>query len=59
MTDTPTGTTAQRAALVAYYERKRASAQQEADVMAVLGSTVRVLGDAAVDDEYQRVIGRP
>ena len=56
MTETPTDTTAQRAELVAYYERKRASAQQEADEMAVLGSTVRVLSDAAVDDEYRRMI---
>lgn len=72
MTETPTDTmtTGHRAALVEYYERRRAKAQRnatqaqriathaqiEADEMAVLGSTVRVLGDAAVADEYRRVV---
>ena len=67
MTETLTDTiiTEQRAALVAYYERRRAQAQRiaihaqtEADEMAVLGNTVRILGDAAVADEYQRLVTR-
>ena len=62
---TDTITIEHRAALVAYYERRRAQAQlrathaqTEADEMAVLGSTVRILGDAAVADEYQRLVTR-
>ena len=63
MTETPTDTTAQRAELVAYYEGRRAQAEihaayahVEADEMGVMGRTVRVLSDAAVDDEYRRMI---
>ena len=67
MTDTLTDTITieYRAALVAYYERRRvqaqriaADAQTEADAMAVMGNTVRILGDAAVTDEYQRLVTR-
>lgn len=65
MTDTPTDTTAQRAELVVYYEGRRAQAERhaahahvEADEMGVMGRTVRVLSDAAVADEYQRLVVR-
>ena len=67
MTEIPTDTIAvtRRAALVEYYERRRAQAQRcathaqtEADEMAVMGNTVRILGDAAVTDEYQRLVTR-
>lgn len=65
LTDTPTDTTAQRAELVAYYEGRRAQAERhathahvEADEMGVMGRTVRVLSDAAVADEYQRLVVR-
>jgi len=63
MTETPTDVTAvlarpMRVALAAYYEAKRALAQTQADEMAVMGRTVRVLTDAAVLDEYERMLGR-
>ena len=70
MTDTLTDTTAQRAALVAYYDLKRASYQLEADQMDVkrasyqleadkmdsMGRTVRILNDAHVADEYHDLV---
>ena len=62
---TDTITTGRRAALVAYYELRRtqaqvraAHAQIEAEQMDVMGRTVRMLSDAAVLDEYQRILGR-
>ena len=58
MTETPTETMAERAALVAYYDARRASYQTDVDAMAVLGSTVRVLTDAQVLDEHQRLVLR-
>jgi len=56
MTDTPTDTTFERAALVAHYDLQRASYQLQADEMAMLGRTVRVLRDADVIDEYKCVV---
>ena len=56
MTDTPTDTTFERAALVAHYDLQRASYQLQADKMAMLGRTVRVLRDADVIDEYKCVV---
>jgi len=58
MTDTPTDTTFERAALVAHYDLQRASYQLQADEMAMLGRTVRVLRDADVIDEYDQMLGR-
>ena len=63
MTETPTDTTAilarpMRVALVAYYDAKRALAQSKADDAALMARTVRVLTDAEVIDEYQRMLGR-
>jgi hypothetical protein len=65
MTETPTETIVERAALVAYYDVRHVQAQQraanaqiEADAMAVLGRTVRVLTDAQVLDEHQRLVLR-
>lgn len=58
MTDTPTDTTFERAALVAHYDAKRALAQVEADDHALMGRTVRVLTDAEVLDAYERMLGR-
>ena len=58
MTDTPTDTTFERAALVAHYDLQRASYQLQADEMAMLGRTVRVLRDADVIDEYKCVVLR-
>jgi hypothetical protein len=65
MTETPTETIAERAALVAYYDARHVQAQQraanaqiEADAMDVLGRTVRVLTDAQVLDEHQRLVLR-
>ena len=56
MTETPTDTTLERAALVAHYDLQRASYQLQADEMALLGRTVRVLRDADVIDEYKCVV---
>jgi hypothetical protein len=56
VTATPADT--MRVAIVAYYDAKRASYQIDADDMAVMGRTVRVLTDAEVIDEYQRILGR-
>ena len=56
MTDILTAT-AQRAALVAYYEIERAIAQTQADEMHVMGRTVRLLSDAQVADEYHSLVG--
>jgi len=47
-----------RVALAAYYDAKRALAQVKADDHALMGRTVRVLTDAEVVDEYQRLLGR-
>ena len=63
MTETPTDVTATlarplRVALVAYYETKHALAQMKADDHALMARTVRVLTDAEVIDEYQRMLGR-
>ena len=58
MTETPTDTTFERAALVAHYDAKRALAQVEADDHALMGRTVRVLTDAEVLDAYERMLGR-
>ena len=65
MTETLIDTATQRVALVAYYDRRRAQAQLrathaqiEADAMDVMGRTVRILTDAAVTDEHQRMLGQ-
>ena len=64
MTETPTDTTAilarhMRVALVAYYDAEHALAQMKADDHALMARTVRVLTDAEVIDEYQRIaLGR-
>jgi len=63
MIETPTDVTAilarpMRVALVAYYDAKRALAQTKADDHALMGRTVRVLTDAEVLDEYERMLGR-
>ena len=58
MTDTPTDTTFERAALVAHYDLQRASYQLEADEMALLARTVRVLRDADVIEEYECIVLR-
>ena len=63
MTEIPTDVTAilarpMRVALAAYYDAKRALAQTKADDAALMGRTVRVLTDAEVLDEYQRMLGR-
>lgn len=63
MTEIPTDVTTtlarpMRVALAAYYDAKRALAQVEADDHALMSRTVRVLTDAEVLDEYQRMLGR-
>jgi hypothetical protein len=63
MTETPTDVTAilarpMRVALAAYYDAKRALAQTKADDAALMGRTVRMLTDAEVIDEYERMLGR-
>ena len=58
MTKTPTDTTVERAALVAHYDLQRASYQLEADEMALLARTVRVLRDADVIEEYECIVLR-
>ena len=47
-----------RVALAAYYDAKRALAQTKADDHALMARTVRVLTDAEVIDEYQRIVSR-
>jgi hypothetical protein len=63
MIETPTDVTAilarpMRVALAAYYDAARALAQTQADDHALMGRTVRVLTDAEVIDEYERMLGR-
>ena len=63
MIETPTDATEilarpMRVALAAYYDAKCALAQSKADDAALMARTVRVLTDAEVIDEYQRMLGR-